>query len=158
MASSLAWPGGAHAAPAPDPARFAELRTAAAEWNRCRVFTARRTHEFMRLRADTLGVLLSPEPRRPAIIVSASVRAEEPKRIPWAEIERIEGARSHVIKGTVEGLLVGGILGGAAGFLYLLENQEAYSGAAGFIPLGLLVGGFAGTTIAHRTRWTPLYP
>ncbi|MEO5616351.1 MAG: hypothetical protein ABIS67_01145 [Candidatus Eisenbacteria bacterium] len=158
LATSLVAAVPARAAPAPDSSRLEELRAAADEWDRTRVFTNRGSREFSALRVDSGGVILRAPPGRPALFVQRGLASAEPERIRWAEVERIEGARSHFLRGVTEGALVGGILGGSAALLFLLNGPHGDVGAIGYLPLGLLVGGFTGSVIANRTKWTPLYP
>jgi hypothetical protein len=151
----------ARAAPVPDSLRLEELRRNSKGWNRCRVLTNRNDYEFRKLEMDSLGVIVSEPPRRPAIIVDPSLQPEAPKRIAWAEIERIEATRSHSVSGFFQGAIVGGIVG-VAGAALVVANGGGGEGA-GVVPLamiqgGILIGGVTGAMLASSSGWKPLYP
>ncbi len=100
------------AAPVPDDARLPSLQAACDSVGHLRVTTTRREFEASRLELTADAVLIPPLPGRPALITVGDPR-DPSRRIPWADVERIDSSRSHTVRSTLIGALVGGVIGGA---------------------------------------------
>jgi len=149
--------GPARAAAPPDSAQLAKLH--GGHWNRYRILTARARFELVSIRTDSIGVLLEPEARRPAVLLSADAAVPHPRHARWAEIESIDAARTHAGRGLAEGVLIGGIVGLSVAVLVGTSvHDESAIAAIGALPLGIVFGGFAGASFGHSTRWQRLYP
>jgi hypothetical protein len=149
----------ARAAPVPDSVRLEELRTACRSWNRVRVSTANESFEFSAPSLDSGGVLREKPQRRPAIQTPAGSDDVPSRTIGWAEIERIECGESHSGSGLAQGLIVGGIVGFSAFFIAASNSTGEDYTPAGYVPLGLLIGGGIGASLGgHASHWTTLYP
>jgi len=164
IAAFVAIPACCCAGPAPDSARMAALHAAAAEWNAYRIVTRRTRIDLHELRADAGGILLREAQKRPAVVTLPGY-VDEPRRIPWAEIERIDGKRTRFSANrTVEGMVIGGLVGVGAAFGVASRVGDHVGDSAaglaifGLIPSGILVGGAIGATVGTSTKWTPLYP
>ena len=128
------------------------------ERNRFRIVTDNGQFLVTSLRMDAEGVVILAPEARPAVFVSSETDPGVTKRASWSEIERIEGMRSHSLRGAMLGNLIGGIAG--LGAKQLLERHLHDAGAAAIlaIPIGALLGGVVGAVNGSTTSWRPLYP
>jgi hypothetical protein len=148
----------ARAGDVPTPERLTQMRSSAEHWNRFRVFTPHARHDLRTLSLDSTGVLLGLPQNRSALIQDADFKSETP-RAHWAEIQKIEGTRSHAATGFIMGGVVG-VLVGLAVMGTIANNSTGDEGLAILAvgPLSFALGGFVGAVIGSSSGWQPLYP
>jgi hypothetical protein len=156
MLSVLAGP--ASSAPAPDSTALSRLHAASSELNRFRIITGHSQFVVTSLRLDPDGVVVREPPRRPAVIVTADTDPGETKRVAWSEIERIEGMRSHTLRGAIVGAIVGGVVGFGAKEAFQNDLHDASDVAILAIPIGAALGGVLGAWVGGTTGWHRLRP
>jgi len=149
---------------APDSARVVQLRTRLRNLDRVRVVAGGET-----LLGD--GPVVSSDGLR---FRSITVREgfayrtlDEPRPIPWAEIESIHAQGHTTRNGALLGALLGGVIGLAIGAYQPCHEGFWIAGTSGNcasrrgapILLGAVGGAALGALIAHRfERWQRLYP
>lgn len=110
-ATSFVIANAASAAPAPDSATLVRLQAAADSSWRVRLTTNRATYLLVAPRIEASGVVVERRDSPPALVTIGSPSQPE-KRIPWAEIERIDSERSAAGRGALRGALTGAAIGG----------------------------------------------
>lgn len=153
----LALPRAAVSAQAPDSATIAGLRDAATTHNRFRIVAGREQFIVSSLRMDANGVIVRFPQAHPALIVTSEPGSAEVERASWAEIERIDGARSHGLRGAMIGAVVGGLVGLGAKATVEGSLHDASGVAILAIPIGAVLGAAVGAIAGGTSRWEPLY-
>jgi hypothetical protein len=112
MAVALSWAGPAHAVAPPDSAQLGTLRSAIASGALIGISTSR--YELLRRRVTVDERFITVRTQgRAAVVLSGAPESGIERRIPWADIERVNEVRSRAGRGLLIGALVGGALGGA---------------------------------------------
>jgi len=161
LATGLAawWPRQAGALPVPDAALMASLQRACDHSQSVRVRTARTGFEVNRPTLDSNGVRVSRAPSRAALITIGEVREVE-RRIPWADVVRVETGHTRGGRWALFGALGGGIAGGVLVSTYGPDiAEEGDNGIVYFGTLLTLIGGGLGLLLGLSSpQWQPLYP
>ncbi len=132
----------------PDAARLSRLQSACEAAWQVRVTTERSMVLAHRPTVDSDGLVIPRPPGRPALVTIGDPRSPE-RRIPWAQIQRVEAERSTLIRGTITGFLAGAVVGGvflATGGPDLFEEGDngtvglAFVTTLGGAGIGMLVG------------------
>jgi hypothetical protein len=105
--------GVAHAVTPPDSAQLGALRSAVAAGALIGISTSR--YELLRRRVivDESFLTVPGSQGRSALVMSGVPEAGVERRIPWADIERVNEVRPRGTRGFLIGALVGGAIGGA---------------------------------------------
>jgi hypothetical protein len=105
--AALAWAAGpARAVEPPDSARLLELKAACDTAWQVRLVGRRAVFATKRPSLDAGGITLMRSSGPPALLTVGHFR-EPARRIPWAEIERVQSERPSALRGATMGLFVG---------------------------------------------------
>ncbi len=105
---------------APSQGTLTSLRAASDSSDVIRVTTRNSHYELRRPGFDSLGVHHAIGMHRPALVVVGAIPTED-RRIPWAEIERIDSGQLHASRSLLIGMVLGTAIGGT---LVLVEGPD----------------------------------
>ena len=134
----------ANAMDVPSQGTLSSLRAASDSSDLIRVTTQRSRYELRRPAIDSLGVHHAVGLYRPALFVVGAIPSED-RRIPWADIERIDAGQMHLSRSLLVGMVVGTAIGGTLVLANGPDIAERGDGGVAFVGAGIaalcLLGG-----------------